>query len=206
MIVSMKTKHNETPGVLVNAGDVEIILYNDQDGDYNFSDTYLSQVYRKIVLEKTVYRAFYDVTLRDTRDFVSYCKRRDIEFFFIRFKGEDAGFFWLTPFVAKSAFIRYCLYQQFLGEQSLIISRDCIKAIFNRKNQHGEHKLDVLLGLTPANNKLGLKFLSKNGMTVAGKVPGLVKDIREDKPVDGIFSYLPRENGNSKKTLGFFLI
>jgi hypothetical protein len=191
MTTPMKIIHNSISEVESNIEGVFLVPYFHTGEDYNMSDSYLSQAYRRTVIEKAIHKIFYDGTIKNTNDFISFFKQEDIELFFVYYKGEEAGFLWLSPFVQKSAFITYCLYKNFLRE-SLVISQACINGIFSRKNKDDEAIFDTLLGLTPASNKLALKFLRKNGMEVVGKIPGLIFDNAKNKSIDGIISYLSR--------------
>jgi len=172
---------------------LEIIPYGNKDTIYNLSDAYLGQVFRRIVLEGTMQRIFYDGSVKNTTDFIDFIKREDCSVFFVKFRDEDVGFFWLTSFIQKSAFITYCFYKEFWGKDSLNISQACLGYIFQDKNDCGEHVIDVLLGLTPSNNKLAINFLKKNGMTILGYIPVLIKDYRYNKTHDGVLSYITRE-------------
>jgi len=176
---------------------LSIMSFYDKDGTPNFSDNSLAQVFRRIVREESVTKIFYDGSVRNSADFIRFVRNRENEIFFVAYDGREAGFFWLNRFRRKSAFISYCLYKDFWGDEALLISRECIEFIFDRKDGHGEHLIDVLLGLTPANNKLAVKFLLKNGMTVSGKVPGLLYDASTEATVDGIFSYIQRNKSAS---------
>ena len=172
-------------------------------GRHLFTDKYLAQVYRRIVSEETVYRVFYDGSVRNTNDFIEFIRNKKNEIYFVEYDGIEAGFFWLTRFRHKSAFINYCFYKNFWGSKAFTVSQLCIDYIFNRKDKYGQFTLDVLLGLTPANNKLAIKFLLKNGMTVLGKIPGILYNYTEDTPMDGILSFKHR-NGKSKYKLSSF--
>jgi hypothetical protein len=176
---------------------LSIVPFYDKDGTSSFSDTFLAQVFRRIVREESVSKIFYDGSIQNSAEFIRFAKNRENEIFFVGYDGRDAGFFWLNRFRRKAAFITYCLYKDFWGDEGLLISRKCIDFLFARKDDHGEHRLDVLLGLTPANNKLAIKFLLKNGMTVSGKVPGLLYDAGAEAPADGIFSYIQRNKSAS---------
>jgi hypothetical protein len=156
-------------------------------------DSYLFQIYRRIVRERTVYKTFYDGSVQNTRDFVDFVKSDKNKFFIVNYRGKEAGFFWLTEFVAKTAFINYCLFNEFWGKEGWKISNKCLDIILNQKDKHDEHKIDVLLGLTPATNKLAMKFLVKNGMKVIGRVPKLVFDYNEGAKVDGVLAYKGRD-------------
>jgi hypothetical protein len=185
---------------------LSIIPFYDNDGAPNFSNNSLAQVFRRIVREDSVAKIFYDGSVRNSADFIRFVRNRENELFFVSYEGRDAGFFWLNRLRSKAAFITYCLYKDFWGDEALLISRKCIEFLFAGKNGHGEHRIDVLLGLTPANNKLAVKFLLKNGMTVLGKVPGLLYDASAEATVDGIFSYLPRNKSACLKRPSIFFV
>jgi hypothetical protein len=108
----------------------------------------------------------------------------------------------VNRFVQKSAFINYCFYKSFWGRKSLEIGRNCIDYILHLKNGSGEYSIDVLLGLTPVNNKLAVSFLKKHGMVIVGRIPELITDCHQNEIVDGLLSYKTREN--SKKELLIF--
>ena len=188
-------KHCEAPergAAIMLPGGIEITALHINNGS-NISDEILGQVFRRIVREESAYKLFYDGSVRNTTDFIRFMRNGENEIFFVRYKGKEAGFFWLNSFRQKSFFINYCFYKEFLGDAALTISSACIDFIFSRKDAYGAPLVEVLLGLTPANNKLAIKFLLKNGMTILGKVPGFLYDAIEDITVDGIFSYRQRQ-------------
>ena len=187
---------------------LQIIPFYEKNGDQNFSDTYLAQVYRRIVREDTVKKVFYDGSARNTTDFIRFVTNPENEIYFVKFKGREAGFFWLNKFRQKAYFINYCFYREFRGrKEALDVSQRVIDFVFNLADGAGGHRIDVLLGLTPADNKLAVKFLVKNGMTILGKVPGFIYDVRKEKAVDGVFSYRQRDGKTAAFSLSsiFFL-
>lgn len=168
-------------------------------------DSHLSQIYRRIVRERTVYKTFYDGSVQNTRDFINFVKSDKNRFFFVNYQGKEAGFFWLTEFVAKTAFINYCLFNEFWGKEGYLIGSKCLDMILHQKEPHDEYKIDVLLGLTPVTNKLAMNFLVKNGMKVIGRVPKLVLDHNEGAKVDCVFAYRGRDM-DSKISFPDFLL
>ena len=177
---------------------LEIIPFFREGNTYNYSDLYLGQVFRTIVMERTAHRVFYDGSVKNTAEFIDFLKRENLSVFFVVFKDEDVGFFWLRTFVQKSSFINYCFYKSFWGNESLKISQSCIDYVFHQKDSYGEHLVDVLLGITPANNKLAISFLQKNSMVVIGKIPKLITDYRYNKIVDGVLSYKNRSKSQKR--------
>ena len=183
---------------------IEIIPSSHKPGRHWLTDKHIAQVYRRIVSEETVYRSFHDGSVRNTNDFIKFIRNKNNEIYFVEYDGKEAGFFWLTKFQQKSAFINYCFYKNFWGKKALNVSQLCIDFIFNRKDIYGQYTLDVLLGLTPANNKLAIKFLLKNGMTVLGKIPSILYNYIENTTVDGILSFKHRNCKSKYKLSSFF--
>ncbi len=120
--------------------------------------------------------------------------------------GEHVGFFWLSPFIQKSAFISSCFYKAYWGKESLKIGQVCIDYILHDQNAYGKYLVDVLLGLTPANNRLALRFSKKNDMTIIGKIPGLKTYCRNNKTIDGVLSYKTRETSQKMFFNAFSLL
>jgi len=180
---------------------VTLTKYCCQGGCYNVSDRHLAGIYRRIVKEKSINKIFFDCKISNTNDFINYFKNDRLELFLVSYNGQESGFFWLKEFFPRASFITYCLYKSFWGEHTLKISQTCIDAIFDRKDEHGNHEMDILMGLTPANNKLALRFLKKNGIKIIGTIPNLIWDFEKGNYVDGILSYRNRKNGQANKSL-----
>jgi hypothetical protein len=204
MKASLNVQYDNDSVSHITCGDIDLLPYVNKAGEYNMPDSFLAQAYRRTVIEKSIHKVFYDESIHSTNEFIDYFKKDGIELFFVYYKEEETGFFWLSPFVKKSAFITYCIYKNFLRE-SLTISQACIQGIFAMKDAHGETRLDTLLGLTPASNKFALKFLIKIGMTVVGKIPGLICDSGKERGDDAIISYLSRPGKNKMGILSTFL-
>jgi hypothetical protein len=71
---------------------LEIIPYCREGNVYNLPDSYLGQVYRRIVLEATVHWIFYDGSVRNTSDFIDFLRRDERSVYFVKFIDEDVGF------------------------------------------------------------------------------------------------------------------
>lgn len=185
------------PTILYMETGPEIMPFRNESNTPNFSDTHLAQVFRRLVMEKTLNKVFFDQAITNTTDFITFCHNPENEIFFVQADGQEVGFFWLNRFRHKTSFITYCFYRDFWGQKALEISSAVLDFIFSRTDAYGEHLTDLLLGLTPANNKPAVNFMFKNNMTILGRVPGFLYDYHKGKSVDGILSYCQRQD-NSK--------
>lgn len=201
MLTALESKVKNSIEFVVTAGGVDIAItkYCPEGDGYNISDRHLAQIYRRVVREKTIHKTFFDTRVENTKDFLSYFKAENLDFYLVSYNGQESGFFWLKKFLPRASFITYCFYRSFWGEHTLEISKACIDYIFGRKNEHDDPEIDILMGLTPASNKLALKFLAKNGMKIVGNIPNLIWDDQKGKLVDGVLSYRHRENGRLNK-------
>ncbi len=191
--------------VELDAG-AEVVPFRSEDGTPNLSDTHLAQVFRRLVREETLNRVFYDGSIGNTTDFIDFFHNQENEIFFGRAGGQEAGFFWLNRFRHRSYFITYCFYREFWGRQALAISRATLDYLFSRTDVHGEHRIETLLGLTPASNKLAVKFMLRNNMTIVGRVPGFLFDRHLGRRVDGILSYCQRQDDSSMRLPSLLLL
>ncbi|MEA3467080.1 MAG: hypothetical protein U9R57_02520 [Thermodesulfobacteriota bacterium] len=188
-----KNRYKHTQGLTITP-------YNSKEKlKVNFSDTYLKQVFLKIAIEGTLHKIYFDKKINNNIEFISFIKQKQHSVFFVKAGKEEVGFFWLAKFNQRSAFMNYCFFKSFWGKKSLTISRFCIEYILERKNENGDYMLDILLGLTPINNRLAVNFLIKSGMQVLGKIPGICTDYHQNKVVDGLLSYKTR---NTSKMAG----
>lgn len=204
METALSHEHIESNHAPLHQNGLMILPFYGADGEPALTDIKLAQTFRRIVYEKTANKTFHAEPIRDTRTFISFAKDKKHEMYFVVCDGDDAGFFWLKQFGPKSAFINYCFFKDYWGRKSLDISKACMDYIFSRKDCREDFALDVLLGLTPADNKLAVKFLIANGMKVLGKVPKVLYDCEKNKTVDGVFSYKLREGNGAFATLSLF--
>ena len=180
--------------------EITITPFRTEEGVEFFSDTYLRQVFLRIAIEGTLHKVFFEKKINNNEDFIAFTRQKQHSVFFVKSGEEDAGFFWLTRFNEKSAFITYCFYKNFWGKKSLKVSKYCLDYLLEKKNVRGDYQYDVLLGLTPVNNRLAINFLIKSGMQVLGKIPGIFTDYQQNKGIDGLLSY---KNRDTSKMVGY---
>lgn len=181
----------------------ELIPYCDQDGEYAFSKSHLCQIYRRIIREDTARKVFLDGSVQNSRDFIEFFEKKKHHIYIVQYQGNEVGFFWTNEFNGNSVFITYCMYMKYWGEDSVTIGKNCIEQIFSQKNKFGDYRYNIILGLTPVDNTLALKFLTKIGMKIVGTIPGIIADYYKQTDTEGVISYICR-NQKSKAAFGQF--
>ncbi|NIW43344.1 MAG: hypothetical protein GWN14_00665 [candidate division Zixibacteria bacterium] len=60
---------------------------------------------------------------------------------------------------------------------------------FGFKNDSQEYILDVILGFTPSNNRLAVRYIQKVGMHIVGEIPGIKFGVDSE---GAVLSYIKR--------------
>ena len=165
---------------------------------YSFQDSYIAQLYRRVVRDGTVTNVFYDGSIQNTNDFLDFFKNKNNEIYVLFYEEREAGFFWLNNFRQRTSFVTYCIFKDFWGKKALEIVQNGISQILNRKNEFDEYITDVLLCLTPVNNKWVIQFLTKAGLTTLCKIPKCIA-LHGREVQDGVLFHISREGDSGLK-------
>jgi len=177
---------------------ITFVPFRDEAGKYTFEDSYIAQLFRRVVRDGTVGNVFYDGSIQNTNDFMNFFKDKDNEIYVLFYDDKEAGFFWLNSFRQRTSFVTYCIFKDFWGKNSLEIFQTGISQILNRKNEFDEYITDVLLSLTPANNKWVIQFLTKAGLVILCKIPQCIV-LHGGTVEEGVLLYTAREGNAGMK-------
>ena len=177
---------------------ITFLPFCDHSGNYSYQDSYIAQLYRRVVRDGTVGNVFYDGSIQNTNDFVEFFKDKNNEIYVLFYDEREAGFFWLNSFRQRTSFISYCIFKDFWGQKALDIVHSGTSQILNRKNEFDEYITDVLLNLTPVNNKWGINFLTKAGLAILCKIPQCIV-LHGGTVEEGVLFYITRESNSGVK-------
>jgi len=180
--------------VALMAGSIELVQYCEVDGIRSFPDSLLKSIFVKMENEGLVSKAFPEGDVQTAEDFL-YCMKSNANRLFLIFRDnkEILGIVWLNGFRARSAYMHHCLFKKVWGKDSPEIGKDVLNKLLSLKDAQG-YIFDVLIGMTPANNKLAVKWLEKIGLTILGEIPNAIWDRKSGKSVPGIVSYAQRKD------------
>lgn len=167
-------------------------------GKFSFQDSYIAQLYRRVVRDGTVANVFYDGSIQNTNDFMNFFKDKNNEIYVLFYEEREAGFFWLNSFRQRTSFVTYCIFKDFWGQKALDIFKSGISQILSRKNEFDEYITDVLLCLIPGNNKWVIQFLTKAGLTMLCKIPQCIV-LHGGAVEEGVLFYITRDGLSSVK-------
>jgi RimJ/RimL family protein N-acetyltransferase len=175
--------------------DIQFHPYNQRDGIPTFADSFIMGLFVRMVEEGTANRVFCSQKLFCQHDFLAMFKTRENYLWAITVDGEISGVFWLNHFEERSAQVHYCLFKNAWGrKKSIEIGRQIVRFCLQLKREPQGFVLDVITGVTPANNRLAIRFAEASGMTIAGEIPNLVWLHAEQRSIPAVISYATRES------------
>ena len=176
----------------MNQNGIKFIPYTEVDGIRNFPDSYLKCLFERMQTEKLIGKVFYDGNVQTAEDFLDMMKYGQNKLFMIFMGNELAGIVWLNNFQRRSANIHFCLFKNAWGKESVSIGKAILKEFLYMKDSQG-YVFDVLIGETPANNRLAVKWIHESGMTVVGEIPNATWDYTIEKSIPSVISYAVRK-------------
>lgn len=109
---------------------------------------------------------------------------------FDKASGDMVGEAMLTNFQGRSAMLHFSFHPSKFGSEALEISKFAERELFKCRYPDGS-TLRTLIGLTPATNRLAIRFLQKAGFTIKTTLTdAFILGNDGDRIVDGVLSQL----------------
>ena len=169
---------------------MKFIPYVQENGAWSIPDNVMESIFvemQKHGLEKIV---FYSGGVDTPEKFAQFMKAPGIVAHTI---WGDTGIelmAWLTHFGANYAYGHFCTFPSAWGKRTKKLANETFRYWFGWE-PGGAPLLDVILGQTPANNRLAVKYIKNIGMKILGTVP--LCAVGDDK-AGLVLSYLTRED------------
>ena len=123
----------------------------------------LCEIYDKIVGDDVAGKVFWDGTINSRGDFVSCMSNWDNIIYGVYDGDKWFAVAWINCFVGKTAQLHYCVFRDGHGRPE--IGRDMVNFIMHLK-YNGEYCIDALVGITPKENRLAVRYMKKSGFSV----------------------------------------
>lgn len=147
---------------------IQVIPYALTEKGYPIDDQVLSLIWKQIVNEGLDKKVFPDNSISTVADFLGLMKdTRNIPVF--AFDGKLLGLAWLNSVHDKHALAHFCMMREAWGKKTLQVGQEILKY------WNSFDVLDVIIGNTPSDNKLAIKYIQKLGFTVIGEIPTIGK-------------------------------
>ena len=166
---------------------MKVLPYIETENGYTLADEHMHQLWGLIDVEKT----FYDGSIQTADQFLAYMKG-PLTFPLIVGNGRPMGLGWLTDIVPGRACLHFCILNA--GKSVYEVGQAALDYWWSMGDVDSP-LLYNLIGVTPANNEMAVKFIRRLGFTTFPEVPGLMFDAYLGDRVPGIISYLGRPHG-----------
>jgi len=186
--------------------EINIYPYVELDGIRTFTDTWIRDLFARMVKEGVLTSLFLDGTVQEPGDLIARFKREDHKFFIVAYGDEPAGLIWLTDFRQATVYVHFWIFKKFRGtDKGMIIALHGAKEFLYMRDHEGKYIFDVLFGYISAENKPVVSLFNKlehaanngGGFGITGKILGTIPnamiDYYKDRSVDAIMAYLVRE-------------
>ena len=123
---------------------------------------------------------FYSTKNKDLDSMLSLTWRSSTYYFY--YNDKPALIAWISTIRPQTGVINYYIFKEWRGNLSADICRECLARLLS-------HDWWLLIGLSPSENKPGLKFLNKIGMNIVGRMKNVKWFAKENRFTDYIVSY-----------------
>jgi hypothetical protein len=170
--------------------DITIVSYSPQDGIMPFPDSFITNLYSRMVEDGTRDIVFYAGHIDSPEAFLRYMKRPDVWLYVFLVGDEVAGFTWLDGMEDRSCFNHFCVFKEFWGD-TICLGKTVLNRLMNM-NKDGVYAFDLFKGLVPAWNTHAIEFAIKCGGKKLGLLPKAVWNAEKQRSEDAVFIYYTR--------------
>lgn len=169
-----------------------LLPYVQLDGVYTVPDEVIVSVFYKMVSDKTAEIVFYEGTIRSPEDFLKTLKSPSVLPVFVLVEGKLQAVAWINDLKFNHATAHFCVFREAWGKYSRDMGREVLRYWFSFKKDEGSPLFDLILGVTPAEYKFALKFVSDLGFKIVGEVPKVLYNAYKQKSSNAVLSYCER--------------
>lgn len=170
--------------------------YVEINGFRTFSDDYIMALYDQMEKEGTAKRVFYIGSVTNRIDFLKWMKSPNISVLIIVEDMIDKvplALSWITEAKDGRGWFNFNIFKKAWGPQSLEVMALTKKTWFSFMRPDGKEPIfRVLMGITPANNKLAIRLMQKMGVTFLGLIPDFVTNHWTGTRCGAYLSYITR--------------
>lgn len=170
---------------------IDLIPYTSVDGIATFGDTFIKELYNRMVFDNTAGMVFYDGSVQSSDAFLRTMKFNQNALFILSVDDEISGIVWLNNFEQKSASFHFCFFSNIWGKDTALIGKKCFSILLDMKNKD-EYLFDLVTGIIPVRNKKAIKWAEEIGAGVVGKLPLGAWIHEEQRSEDAIIFYVER--------------
>lgn len=147
-----------------------IIPYSFLDGSWTLPDEVIVGLWNKVEKQNLQNLTFKDREVKNVFDFMNLVKSpANICIVIVDEKSNPVGFSWINGMGKGYGFCHYFFFREYWGELTKF-AKEGLKYWFDLALD-GKPVFNVLIGVTPPENELGIKFAKKHGWQFIGEIP-----------------------------------
>ena len=150
---------------------IDLVPYVELNGQRTLTDSFIKAFWDAICKDKSEDSLFASKEVTTSEQFISYLKQPANLPVFCFYEGQASGVCWLNNIRKNAAMIHFCFLSNVWGKKALECAEKILAHWFSFPDNKGGYLFDVLIGNTPANNKLASRFAENVGFTILGTVP-----------------------------------
>jgi hypothetical protein len=172
-----------------------LLPYTTVDGMPTFADSFVRNLFNRMVEDDTAKSVFFDGSVKDPDEFLNIMKFGNNALWIVSVDEEISGVVWLNNFEQKRASFHFCFFSNVWGKDTVSIGKKCVLTLLELKS-NGEYDFDLLTGLVPLRNEKAIKWCQEMNFEIIGRLPCSVWNAEEQKSEDGIIFYVERGKYN----------
>jgi len=170
-----------------------IVPYVKVGDEWSLNMAVVAHIFRKMDDARLTGKVFYDELLKNDTQFLYMIQRSDHVVNMV-FEGEACvAVTWLNRFGPNYAYANFVMFPEVWGPSTKEIGKKVMDYWFGLQNDNGQPIFDVLIGETPAVNRLAVRYIKQMGWTILGTIPKMGHGNNPDKRCGNVISYIERE-------------
>ena len=170
----------------------KLLPYTAIDGIPTFPDSFIRGLFERMQEEDLVEDLFYDGSITTPDEFLSMLKFGKNSAYVVEYQGKIGGVVWLNNFGARSAECHFCFFSNLTGRALADVGKRVITELINMEKLNGEPIFDVIIGITPVDNRAALRFCRRLGFGIVGIMPKAVYNAKQGVSVAAQYCYIER--------------
>lgn len=177
---------------------MKIIPYVEHDGMWTLPNSYLKSVWDEMVDQKTDKLVFHNGRVKSPEDFIRWLRLPyNHVMFIVDSESKPLLFSWLNGVEDKHGWYNFNVFKRGWGKGRDLI-KESLDYWFSIKTKNGDYTFKIILGITPADNRLAIRTIGKLATSQTDVIPDFATNYHTGKRYGIVISYLlnPKEKDN----------
>jgi hypothetical protein len=172
---------------------MRVVPYIEINGARTFSDEYIADLFRLMEQEGTAKKVFHAGSVKAPHQFVKWMKDEKINAIVVTDDdGTPLGLAWIGGIEDRRAWYNFNVFKAAWGKRAAEVAIAARDHWLYMKDSRGEYLFDLLLGVTPANNRLALRLAKMCGAKPLPMIPNFGTNFWTGERYGAVISYIER--------------